>query len=99
MPDWKARFAALGIDFEEKLDALKLRLRQRAGSFRNLQLIPYRGFGNSQRLFLKGRVLKKSNLRPSLETDRLWHNLLATYRRFHTIEVPNVKVRALFGGS
>jgi hypothetical protein len=40
MPDWKERFAALGLDFEERVDALKLRLRQRAGSFENLQLIP-----------------------------------------------------------
>src|SRR3954470_11965016 len=99
MPDWKERFAALGLDFEERVDALKLRLRQRAGSFENLQLIPYRSFGNSERLFLKGRVLKEFTLRASRQSDRLWHNLLATFRRFHTVEIPGVKVVARVGES
>jgi phosphatidate phosphatase APP1 len=99
MPDWKERFAALGINFEEKVDAIKLRLRRRAGSFRDVQLIPYRGFGNAECVFVKGRLLKEFKLRSSQETDRLWDNLLATYRRFHTVEVPETKVLVRFGDS
>jgi phosphatidate phosphatase APP1 len=44
-------------------------------------------------------VLKEFTLRASRQSDRLWHNLLATFRRFHTVEIPGVKVVARVGES
>src|SRR5688572_28877400 len=85
MPEWTQHFAQLGSKVDDQFDALKSRLRRRTGSYRNLQVLPYRGFGNSQEFYLKGRVLRET--RPAeLEKANFWDNLMATYRRVHSVE-------------
>ena len=96
MPEWSQRFAQLGSKIDDQFDALKGRLRRRTGSYQNLQVLPYRGFGNSEEFYLKGRVLRET--RPAeLEKANFWDNLMATYRRVHSVEVPNAVVRVTYG--
>jgi phosphatidate phosphatase APP1 len=105
MPDWTNRVSRVGSKLDDRLDALKYRLRKRAGSFKRLQVLPYRGFGNSKEIYLKGRVLSEREA-PDLEAgpgskptkERIWTNIMATYRRFHSIEVPRAVVRVSHGG-
>lgn len=87
----------MGHRLEDRFDALKLRLQTRSGFMKRVQVLPFRGFGNNEQVYFKGRVLRESGLRPSLDSDRIWHNILATYRRFHSHEMPHAKVRARFG--
>lgn len=104
MPDWTNQVSRIGSKLDDRFDALKYRLRKRAGSFKRLQVLPYRGFGNSKEIYLKGRVLSERespnvNSGPPSEEPkrRIWTNILATYRRFHSIEVPRAVVRVTFG--
>lgn len=96
MAEWTRHFAQLGSKVDDQFDALKSRLRRRTGSYQNLQVLPYRGFGNSEEFYLKGRVLRET--RPAeLEKANFWDNLMATYRRVHSVEVPNAVVRVTYG--
>src|SRR5687768_15552433 len=82
MPDWTNRVSRVGSKLDDRFDALKYRLRKRSGSFKNLQVLPYRGFGNSKEIYLKGRVLSERES-PKLEKpdevprERIWTNILA----------------------
>jgi phosphatidate phosphatase APP1 len=99
MSEFEDGLAAVGRRVEERLGELKLRLRRRAGAFRNLQLIPFRGCANQNNLFLEGRVLKETGIRTPLDEDRVWQNIVATYRRFHTVELPGATIRAEYDGT
>lgn len=107
MPDWTNQLSRIGSKLDDRFDALKYRLRKRAGSFKRLQVLPYRGFGNSHEIYLKGRVLSERES-PKLDSNhpsplnepskqRILTNVLATYRRFHSIEVPRAVVRVTHG--
>ena len=96
MADWTKHFAQLGDKIDDQFDALKHRLRRRTGSYQQLQVLPYRGFGNSQEFYLKGRVMRETSP-AKIEKAHFWHNLLATYRRVHTVEVPNAVIRVTHG--
>ena len=58
----------------DRLDTFKQRLRLRFTSKRHVLIVPYRGFGNLQTLFLTGRVLTSRLLNP-MHTDGRWQNL------------------------
>ena len=96
MAGWTKHFAQLGDKIDDQYDALKHRLRRGTGAYRNLQILPYRGFGNSQEFYLKGRVLRERTP-AKIEKADFWDNLLATYRRVHSVEVPNAVVRITHG--
>ena len=60
-------------------------------------IVPYRGFGDAHRFTLTGRVLAYRRAPAIDKAVTLWHNLMATYRRFETDEAPNARVRATYG--
>ncbi|HEX7859217.1 MAG TPA: phosphatase domain-containing protein [Verrucomicrobiae bacterium] len=103
MPEWTNRVSQVGSKLDDRFDALKYRLRKRSGSFKQLQVLPYRGFGNSKEIYLKGRVLSERES-PKLDNpeevprERIWTNILSTYRRLHSIEVPRAVVRITHEG-
>lgn len=57
---------------------------------------PYLGYGNREIIALRGRVLQDNGIMRADEHDTLWHNLLNTYRRFVTDEIPYAVVKARF---
>jgi phosphatidate phosphatase APP1 len=68
------------------------------GAGRGLMLLPYHGFGNADKLWVKGRVLDEHIFRePTLEDSR-WSNLMALYQRLESDEVEGARVRAQFQG-
>ena len=73
------------------------RLREQGGG-RNLMVLPYHGFGNAHRLWIKGRVLDEYSYREQSEHDSSWANLVALYRRLESDEVAQARVVARFGG-
>ncbi|MFC5462968.1 App1 family protein [Massilia niabensis] len=96
----------------EGAPALHRRLARTAGQFasgalrrlraegvgRNLMVLPYHGFGNGQRIWVKGRVLDEFSYREQSEHDSSWSNLVALYRRLESDEVAHARVLAHFGG-
>ena len=60
-------------------------------------IIPYLGYGTSEKLALCGRVLQDEGFRPTVDTERRWRNLVAFLKRLESDEVPGARLRATFG--
>jgi phosphatidate phosphatase APP1 len=95
--DWKQQLARMGCAVDDRLDALSRRLRDRAGGNPRLQILPYRGFGNGERISLNGRVLLHEDR--ALTGDSSLQKILASYRRFHSREVPGKSVTVRLNGA
>ena len=98
MAGWKEVLTLLCVDVETRYDFLKFRLRERLGGRNPIMVLPYRGYGTAQRIFLRGRVLEDRHIPPAGEDDSPWENLLNMWRRVKSLEIPKAQVRARFGG-
>ena len=86
------------VDVETHYDLLKYRLRERLGGRNPIMILPYRGYGTPDRIFLRGRVLEDRGITPPTEDDTVWENLVNMWRRAKSVEIPNAQVRARYGG-
>ncbi|NML62912.1 DUF2183 domain-containing protein [Massilia sp. RP-1-19] len=94
----------------EEHEALHHRLARTAGAVARAALrglspggrqpmtVPYLGFGNAGKLWVKGRVLDESIFREQAGDDSRWSNLMALYQRLESDEVAGARVRAHFQG-
>lgn len=82
---------------DDALDAARRRLKARLGFDRPLHIAAYRGYGDGTAIELMGRVLAERPGNGPLEGAGWWDNLLDTWRRFESDEVPGAPVRARFG--
>lgn len=94
--EWKKIFQKLTVDTEEHFDKLKNQLRERMGGYDEIMILPYYGFGSSHQIYLKGRVLEDRNIKDAESEDSIWENLVASYKRMNSNEIPNVKLKANF---
>lgn len=97
---WKTLFHQLGMRTENALDIVRLRAQEKLHPEVHLHVIAYRGFATTLSQgwqgSLSGRVLRYRQ--PSLPgTSTLWNNLMDSYSRFATDEVPGVTVRGCVG--
>ena len=97
MSKWRRLMITLGYSAETQLESIKARFFSRMGSDRPVYVQPYRWYGTPDRLTLRGRVLRDNGLSAALDDDSLWDNLLNSYRRFSSDELPFAKVRVRFG--
>lgn len=96
MANWKRALLGVMVNFEERYDDAKFRLRQRLG-IGEICLVPYLGHGTATTFYLKGRVLRDKNISSAMEDDSIWLNLLNMYKRYNSDEIPGAIVRARFG--
>ena len=61
---------------------------------RRVVISPYRGFGRSGELLVRGRVLIDKRITRATAAEPLWRNVLNTYRRFQSDEVAGARVVA-----
>ncbi len=80
---------------EGSFDRIKRRLADRFDRDDPLQILPYRGFGTSERLLLQGRILQDEPVGASSKGDTIWKNLGNVWKRFESDEVPGVAVKAV----
>ncbi|PRY45505.1 phosphatidate phosphatase APP1 [Spirosoma oryzae] len=100
MSNWKELLTSAATTAEAGFDRLKEKLFGRMDADKPYRIVYYRGFGSPSAVWLKGRVLRERDLSTPSDRDTYWNNLLATYQRFETDEVPNVTVRVdAFGQS
>ncbi|NEP15344.1 MAG: DUF2183 domain-containing protein [Leptolyngbya sp. SIO4C1] len=59
-----------------------------------LKILPYRGYGSREQLYLKGRVLQKEGIESLSAKAPVWKNLQNMYRRFESDEIPQAKLQA-----
>ena len=96
-PDHVARFLREQvIDADDHLDAARSRLRARLRFDRPRHIATYRSFVDDDGVELTGRVLAEPPLGGPTEQDGWWDNLLNTYHRFESDEVPGVALRVRF---
>lgn len=57
-----------------------------------LIVLPYRGYANDERIFLKGRILEDENIFTG-KTDSEIRNIINSFKRFETDEVPEANVK------
>lgn len=96
MSDWKKAIRQFGLNMEEQFDTLKWQLKRRLDSADPVLILPYRGHGTPQALYLKGRVLEDEGITVAADNDTVWENLLAMYRRFESDEVPQARLQIQF---
>src|SRR5687767_9271815 len=96
MIDLKKLFTQKGDIVDDKLDGLIFDLRNRFGLFAPLQIVTYRSYGTSERLYVKGRVLADKGISGAEETHTVWHNLWNMYKRFDSDEIPNAVITVTF---
>jgi phosphatidate phosphatase APP1 len=99
MASWREVLTHLVTDVEDQFDFLKYRWRERLGGRDPIMILPYRGFGTQEKLFLRGRVLEDKGITPAEDNDSIWENLANMYRRFESDEIPFARVLARFQGS
>ena len=99
MAGWKKVIAGTVSNAEDQFDLLKYRLRERLGGRSPISILPYRGYGRPEQLYLKGRVLEERGIGAAGDNDSLWDNLLNMYKRFKSNEIPQAKVSVRFQGA
>ena len=69
------------------------------GNARPARVVAYDGYGTARAVTIYARVLRNPPLGPATAEATLWQNLVATYRRFETDEVPGARVRIRVGSA
>lgn len=59
-------------------------------------IVPYRSFGSSRSLHVRGRVLRDRNITPANEHEDVWRNVVNAYKRLATDEIPGARIVARF---
>lgn len=90
----------LRIIYETKLkiNEVILWISIKLGLVKAILIVPYQGFGNLEKIFLVGRVIKDNRIKKSTAEDSVWQNIEKMIRRFWTVVIPNVTVKAVFQG-
>jgi phosphatidate phosphatase APP1 len=85
------------VMLEDGIDRGWYRIKRALGLGAVKQVLPYAGYGNDTMAWIGGRVLS-DRLRGGPRTaNHWWANLLHTWQRWATAEVPGARVQATFG--
>jgi phosphatidate phosphatase APP1 len=98
MASWRRVIGETVTNVEEQFDLLKFRLREHLGDRDPIMILPYRGYGRQDKLYLKGRVLEDRGIAAASDNDTIWNNLGNMYKRFKSNEIPYARVLARFQG-
>ncbi len=96
MAKWKAKLENIFERADDLSGRIRYRRKQRNDFSSPLLIMPYLGFGNDEKIILKGRVLRDKGYKTANETDSIWRNLANMYRRFETDEIPFAHVKVNF---
>lgn len=88
------------IKTERAYDKLKYGLKHKLHLFGDVIMFPYRGFGNEDEAFLRGRVLEKEEIihGDKIVPNTLVNNLKKSWKRYASNEIPGVGVKGIFHG-
>jgi phosphatidate phosphatase APP1 len=78
---------------EEWVDGLLYRFHRFFGTQVPRQIVAYQGYADGEYLYIHGRVLATKARGGPLDDDGWWDNLMNTYRRLNSHEIPGVEVR------
>jgi phosphatidate phosphatase APP1 len=78
------------------LRGAKRSMDRRIGKTEHPHIMPYRGYGNDARVVVMGRALRDPGLREVTDKDTLWKNLIESYKRIETDELPGARIRVTY---
>lgn len=81
----------------KNLRAAKRSFDRRIGKTERPHIVPYRGYGNLTHALVMGRALRDPGLTEAAPTDNWLKNLINSYKRIETDELPGARVRASWG--
>ena len=99
MPDFKSKLEHFFERVEGAADEFSLKRRQKRNFDNPLKIIPFFGYGTSEKIRIKGRVIEDEGAIVSRAEDSVWRNIANMYRRFETDEIPFARVKAVFQNS
>ena len=91
MDDFLGRIARSAKKAKQSFD-------RRIGKTDNPHIMPYRGYGNDSKIVVMGRALRDPGIVESAPNDGLLQNLVNSYKRIETDELPGARILATFGG-
>ena len=94
----KRYIARFFLGLEKDFNTTRHTLRTLFRPPRPYEVVPYLGYGTDDRVFLKGRVLEDKGVSLGTPEATRWRNLVNTYKRFVSDEVPNAELEFRFGG-
>lgn len=92
---WKNILYKAGNEAENEFDRFKLNFRERMGWSTQLQICTFITYGNSNEVYVKGRVLRDKGIESS-DRDSIWKNLGNMYKRFESTEVAGARLKVTF---
>lgn len=98
MSKWKKAFKKLAHTTESKFDELSDKLSYRLGMLDRIHVVVYHGFATETVVHINGRVLEDKKIKEAKDEDTVWKNLLNTYKRLESNEIPNALLEVSFGG-
>jgi phosphatidate phosphatase APP1 len=96
MAIWKAKIQKLVDEIDGYSDKLRGRLRKIGDFDERLTIVPFIGYGTTERVTLSGRVLEDKGAISSSNDNSRWENLQNMYRRFATDEISGARILARF---
>jgi len=94
MDDFVSRLAH---NIGRNLRAAKRSFDRSIGKTERPHLVPYRGYGNTAEALVMGRALRDPGLTEAAASDNWLKNLVNSYKRIETDELPGARVRAHWG--
>jgi phosphatidate phosphatase APP1 len=94
----KRRIVKIAAGIEESFDTLALAFRRRLHTDKEIQIVTYRSYGTTNKLYVKGRVLKDKGLVKPVGRENIWNNILNMYKRFQSDEIPGAALQINFEG-
>jgi phosphatidate phosphatase APP1 len=85
------------LSAEDAMDSARRRLRAATGRGEPKHIAAYHGYADASRVRVSGRVLANRPGGGPLDDDRWWDNLVNTWRRWESDEVPGAVVHLRFG--
>jgi phosphatidate phosphatase APP1 len=96
MSNWKSKLENLFENVDNLSDDFRLRLKRIRNSDKPLKIVPFVGYGTSDKFRVSGRVLEDKGNIITKETDGKMQNLVNLYKRFETDEVAGARIRAVY---
>jgi phosphatidate phosphatase APP1 len=98
MIEWKEVLTQFAPDADARMAELRGRLYSQLGGIGPVKIIPFRGYGTPERLFLRGRVIEDHTYLAAEKNDRVWENLLEIYTHASSTPVGRACLAARFQG-
>ena len=98
MSKWKKLLHKVTNNVETKFDDLSNRLTNRLKLLDKIQIVIYNSYSNEKCVYIKGRVLEDKNIKKATDEDSIVDNLLRTYKRLESDEVPHALMEVEFRG-